>query len=132
MIVEMIMGRRTRANAYRTFTLLTPRRTWWVTGALSVLAAALILAFYSDVAGWVFAYVPKALSGGVATTDPLVAARIFGELLASPWESLLWQWLVLGFIAAVIMRGASGASNASRACLFPCSFCCWWRSAFAA
>ena len=76
MIVEMIMGRRTRANAYRTFTLLTPRRAWWVTGALSVLAAALILAFYSDVAGWVFAYVPKALSGGVATTDPLVAARI--------------------------------------------------------
>lgn len=69
MIVEMIMGRRTRANAYRTFTLLTPRRAWWVTGALSVLAAALILAFYSDVAGWVFAYVPKALSGGVATTD---------------------------------------------------------------
>lgn len=132
MIVEMIMGRRTRANAYRTFTLLTPRRAWWVTGALSVLAAALILAFYSDVAGWVFAYVPKALSGGVATTDPLVAARIFGELLASPWESLLWQWLVLGFIAAVIMRGASGASNASRACSFPCSFCCWWRSAFAA
>ncbi len=59
MIVEMIMGRRTRANAYRTFTLLTPRRAWWVTGALSVLAAALILAFYSDVAGWVFAYVPR-------------------------------------------------------------------------
>lgn len=122
MIVEMIMGRRTRANAYRTFTLLTPRRAWWVTGALSVLAAALILAFYSDVAGWVFAYVPKALSGGVATTDPLVAARIFGELLASPWESLLWQWLVLGFIAAVIMRGASGGIERVTRVLIPLLF----------
>lgn len=122
MIVEMIMGRRTRANAYRTFTLLTTRRAWWVTGALSVLAAALILAFYSDVAGWVFAYVPKALSGGVATTDPLVAARIFGELLASPWESLLWQWLVLGFIAAVIMRGASGGIERVTRVLIPLLF----------
>lgn len=122
MIVEMIMGRRTRANAYRTFTLLTPRRAWWVTGALSVLAAALILAFYSDVAGWVFAYVPKALSGGVATTDPLAAARIFEELLASPWESLLWQWLVLGFIAAVIMRGASGGIERVTRVLIPLLF----------
>lgn len=53
MIAEMIMWASAPAPMPgRTFTLLTPRRAWWVTGALSVLAAALILAFYSDVAGW--------------------------------------------------------------------------------
>ncbi|MSS27023.1 sodium-dependent transporter [Desulfovibrio sp. PG-178-WT-4] len=134
MIVEMIMGRRTRANAYKTFVMLTPprpglsgmsgasARIWRITGGLSVLAAALILAFYSDVAGWVFAYVPKAVSGGVATTDPQAAARIFGDLLANPWESLLWQWLVLGCIAAVIMRGASAGIERVTRVLIPLLF----------
>lgn len=134
MIVEMIMGRRTRANAYKTFVMLTPSRSglsgmsgasariWRITGGLSVLAAALILAFYSDVAGWVFAYVPKAVSGGVATTDPQAAARIFGDLLANPWESLLWQWLVLGCIAAVIMRGASAGIERVTRVLIPLLF----------
>ena len=58
----------------------------------------------------------------MATTDPLLAARIFGELLASPWESLLWQWLVLGFIAAVIMRGASGGIERVTRVLIPLLF----------
>lgn len=122
MIVEMIMGRRTRANAYRTFTILSPNKIWWPAGGMAVLAAALILAFYSDVAGWVFAYVPKAAMGGVATTDPVEAGRIFKELLANPLQTLAWQWVVLAFVGVIIMRGASKGIERVTRVLIPLLF----------
>lgn len=122
MIVEMLMGRTTRANAYKTFKTLTPRRTWWATGGMAIVAAALILAFYSDVAGWVFAYVFKSAGGAVSTRDPAEAGRIFGALLANPWQTLLWQWLVLGCIAAIIMRGASAGIERVTRVLIPLLF----------
>ena len=68
-----------------------------------------ILSFYSDVAGWVFAYIPKALTGSVHTQDPAVAKEAFSSLLACPWKSLFWQWLVLGLTASVIRRGRPAA-----------------------
>ena len=79
MMVETMLGRAARANAVSTFETLAPRqRQWWKSiGWMGFAAALLILAFYSEVAGWVYAYVFKAISGEIATTDPKVAAALF-------------------------------------------------------
>ena len=122
MIAEMLMGRRTRANAWGTFAMLAPARWWRWVGAAAVAAAVLILAFYSDVAGWVFAYIFKALSGEAYTQDPAVAGRVFAALLADPWQSVGWQWLVLGGTAAIIMRGASAGIEKVTRVLIPLLF----------
>ena len=69
-----------------------------------------------------FAYIPKALTGSVHTQDPAVAKEAFSSLLACPWKSLFWQWLVLGLTASVILRGASGGIEKATRILIPLLF----------
>ena len=121
MIAELLIGRSTRSNAYQAFKTLSSNRFWWIIGGLGIAGAVTILSFYSDVAGWVFAYIPKALTGSVHTQDPAVAKEAFSSLLACPWKSLFWQWLVLGLTASVILRGASGGIEKATRILIPLS-----------
>ena len=86
------------------------------------LAAFLILAFYSEVAGWVFAYVFKSAAGHVLTTDPAVAGAAFEHMINSPFEALLWQWAVLVFIGAIILMGVSKGIEAVTKRLMPVLF----------
>ena len=75
MIAELAIGRRARANAITSLRTLGPDRPWWLVGASGVLAAFLIMAFYTEVAGWVFAYIFRAASGALASGDPKVMAH---------------------------------------------------------
>jgi NSS family neurotransmitter:Na+ symporter len=96
MISEIAIGRAARADAVTAFVeLAPPRQPWWLIGAMGVVAAVRIMAFYSAVAGWVFAYVLKSLVGGALSTDPQVTSAALGALVADPLQALLWQWLVL-------------------------------------
>ena len=82
MIVETMLGRTARANAITTFDRLAPGQHWWkFIGWMGFVAALLIMAFYSEVAGWVYAYSFKAMSGEILTSDPKVAGGIFGALV---------------------------------------------------
>ena len=66
MIAEIMLGRKAKADAVTTLRVLAPAgQYWWLIGASGVLAAFLILSFYSEVAGWVFAYVFKAIGGDI-------------------------------------------------------------------
>jgi len=124
MIVETMLGRAARANAITTFEKVAPRNQWWwkIIGWMGFVAALLIMAFYSDVAGWVYAYIVKAVSGEISTTDPKVAAEVFGKLVSNPVSSLLWQWVVLGVTGSIIMLGVSKGIEAVARKLMPLLF----------
>ncbi|NMB89070.1 MAG: sodium-dependent transporter, partial [Chloroflexi bacterium] len=116
MISEIMLGRHVRADAFTTYEKLSPRRQpWWLIGASGGLAAFLILAFYTEVAGWVFAYIFKAVSGAILSTDPATNSQAFASLISSPWQSLLWQWIVLVVIGLIILMGVSkGIENTTK------------------
>lgn len=124
MIVETMLGRAARADSVTTFERLSPPRQgfWTLIGWMGCAAAILILAFYSEVAGWVYAYVFKSIIGQVATTDPKVAAGTFGALISDPFSSLLWQWVVLGVTGSIIMLGVSKGIEAVTRKLMPLLF----------
>ena len=124
MIVETMLGRTARANAITAFEKLAPagQRWWKVIGWMGFLAALLIMAFYSEVAGWVYAYVIKAASGEILITDPKAAGDIFGALVSSPWKSLIWQWVVLAITGSIIMLGVSKGIEAVTRRLMPLLF----------
>ena len=80
MIAEIMLGRRSRSDALTTFRVLHPQReSWGLIGAVGILSAFLILAFYTEVAGWVFAYVFKSAAGSVLSSDPRVTSAAFGK-----------------------------------------------------
>ncbi|NLX42031.1 MAG: sodium-dependent transporter [Chloroflexi bacterium] len=122
MISEHIIGRTTRKNAIDSLRSLAPRQVWWLIGAAGVLSAFLIMAFYTEVAAWVFAYIPRAISSALNTTDPAVSEKAFADLINSPWQSLIWQWVVLIWVAAIIIAGVSKGIEAMTKRLLPILF----------
>ena len=124
MIAETMLGRAARANTITAFERLAPPRQgyWAIIGWMGCAAAVLILAFYSEVAGWVYAYVFKSMVGEIATTDPKVAGSAFGALISNPLSSLLWQWVVLGVTGSIIMLGVSKGIEAVTRKLMPLLF----------
>lgn len=62
MISEIMLGRKAKRDAVTSLVKLAPAgQPWWLVGAFGVFAAFLIMAFYSEVAAWVFAYIFKAI-----------------------------------------------------------------------
>lgn len=122
MISEQTVGRRARADAVTSFQKITPGEPWWLIGAAGMVAAILIMAYYTEVAGWVFAYIVKAATGALSSTDPETMAGAFTGLVTSPWQSLIWQWIVLAWIAAIVIAGVSKGIERMTKRLFPVLF----------
>ena len=121
MMAEIMMGREAKANAIETMRKLSPSKSqpWWLIGVSGAVSAFLIMAFYTEVAGWVFAYVFKSISGGLLSTDPEVTSQAFTSLVTNPFQSLLWQWIVLALMSLIIIRGVSKGIEATTKRLLP-------------
>lgn len=123
MIAELTLGRHARANPIAALKRLgRPGQYWWLVGVSGMLAAFLIMAFYSEVVAWVFAYVWKALEGSALSSDPAVTEGAFSALVSSPWQSLIWQWLVLLLIGGILLKGVAGGIEAVTKRLMPLLF----------
>ena len=66
----------------------TLRQPWWLIGVAGVLAAFLILAFYTAVAAWVFAYIFKAATGALNASDLRRTGAAFQQMIADPLNAL--------------------------------------------
>jgi len=122
MITELVIGRTARGDAVSSLKKLAPGKPWWLVGAAGILSSFLIMAFYTEVAAWVFAYIFKAFQGAILSTDPAVTEAAFAELVSSPAQSLVWQWIVLLFIASIIMLGVSKGIERMTKRLMPALF----------
>ncbi|MGI6665912.1 MAG: sodium-dependent transporter [Bacillota bacterium] len=122
MIAEHALGRTARADAIQTLKKLAPNSPWWLVSGAGVLSAFLIMAFYTEVAGWVLAYVAKAASGSILSSSPEVTSSAFGSLVSSPVQSLLLQWIVLAWVGIIIMLGVSKGIEKATKTLMPVLF----------
>jgi len=123
MIAEIAIGRQARANPISALRKLAPHGApWWLIGTAGMAAAFLILSFYSEVVAWVFAYVAKALAGSLLSSDPAQTQASFDALVTDPVQSLLWQWVVLGFIGGILLLGVTKGIEAVTKRLMPVLF----------
>jgi NSS family neurotransmitter:Na+ symporter len=109
MISEFIIGRRAGANNVGAFRKLEPARAkpWYLAGVVGVVAAFLIMFFYTDVAGWVYSYAFRALTGGFANVGVNQTADVFSAWIGSVAGPLAWQWIVLVVISVIIIAGVT-------------------------
>jgi neurotransmitter:Na+ symporter, NSS family len=123
MIAEIAMGRKARANPVTALQALAPKgQPWWLIGAAGMVASFLIMSFYSEVVAWVFAYVAKALSGSILSSDRKVTEAAFAALISDPMQSLLWQWVVLAFMGGILLLGVTKGIEAMTKKLMPLLF----------
>jgi NSS family neurotransmitter:Na+ symporter len=111
---ELIIGRHTRLNAVHAYgSAVKGQKAWSLIGWAGMLSALFIMAFYTDVAGWVFAYVFKA--GAAALGGPSLGPETFGALAGGSWEPLAWQLGVLCLASSIIALGvARGIEKATK------------------
>jgi NSS family neurotransmitter:Na+ symporter len=116
MVAELGIGRSAQANAVNAMTKVSPNRfPWWIIGAMGIFGSFIIMAYYSEVAGWVLAYIPKIIATPSLSTNPTIAKDAFGALVTNPIQSIIWQWVDLAIITAIIIFGVSkGIESAAK------------------
>lgn len=122
MITEFFIGRHSRSNAAGAFKKLAPGTQWKWIGYNGVLAAFLILSFYSVVSGWTLEYIWQALSGsldGKTTEEFTTDFRAFSSSVVRP---IVWTVVFVGLthfiIASGVEKGIERASKVMMPALF--------------
>ncbi len=105
MMSEFVIGRRAQSNALGSFRKLAPGTPWWLIGMLGIIAAFVILSFYSTVAGWTLEYVVQAIAGSFEGKTHEQLNQNFAEFTSGSFRPLLWQLLFMILTAGVVIAG---------------------------
>ncbi len=126
MMAEIMLGRRGRHDPVTTMQNLAKEsghsRSWGLLGWMGVIAGFLILSYYSVIAGWAMAYVPKMALGAFNALDAKAVDNIFNTLVGNPWLLIVWHSLFLFLTMIVVARGVHGGLEKAVTYLMPMLF----------
>ncbi|MCA9526979.1 MAG: sodium-dependent transporter, partial [Myxococcales bacterium] len=106
MIAEVMLGRMTQKSPVGAFRDLSGKGSLWVgIGWMGVVAAFIILSYYSVVAGWAMNYIRLAATGVFADTPADQVPGLFGAMYADPGTNLLWHGLFMGLTVFIVLGG---------------------------
>jgi len=112
LVAEWLIGRRGQENPINSMVDLARKNNrlpvWALVGASGVLAAFLILSFYSVIGGWSLSYTLGSVTGAFSGQDSDGIGEIFNGLLGNPVALTLWH---TGFMALVIWIVARGVTK---------------------
>lgn len=104
MVTEMSIGRYTQKSPVSAYRSLNKKAT--VIGVLGVLAAFLILSYYSVIGGWILKYIESY----VVTFQ----AVDFEAYIASPVEPVVWHFVFMALACLFCYKGAKSIEKASK------------------
>ncbi|HEX5842783.1 MAG TPA: sodium-dependent transporter [Pseudomonas sp.] len=126
MLAETLIGRRGRqspVNAMKSLALEAGASKHWSLAALvGLVAALLILSFYSVVAGWSLDYILGMGRGDFTGISAEGAGAAFGGLTSDPWRLALWHSLFMLMTALVIGKGVVAGLERSLRIMMPLLF----------
>lgn len=105
MLSEFIIGRSAQLNAYGAFRKLAPGKPWYFVGLMGVVAAFMILSFYTAVAGWTLEYLFQSFTNGFKGMSSAQLSTMYTSFIESTWRPLLWFFVFMGLTGAIIMAG---------------------------
>lgn len=123
MMAEILLGRRAQCNPAQAMALLAREAgassNWRFVGIAGILAGAMILAYYSVVAGWMLDYLFRATTGAFDAIGAKEATGTFKGLLADGLRLSLWHTLFMLMTIAVVARGVHRGLEAANRILMP-------------
>jgi len=119
MMAETMMGRRGRQDPINTMKTLAREsghsKYWAALGWMGVLAGFLILSYYSVIAGWALAYVPRVAYGMFTNQEAAGIKSIFTDLISDPERLIAWHSLFMFMTMMIVARGVrNGLEKAVR------------------
>jgi len=121
MTSELLIGRKAQKNVFGAFKSLAPNRPWYLVGTMGVLAAFLILSFYSVVAGWTLEYVYLAITGSLSGT-PDDINNIFDAFMGDNFWPYFWTIIFLFLSALIVLGGVKNGIEKYTKILMPLLF----------
>ena len=122
MIAEFTVGRRAKASTGRAFGILANNGKWNFIGVLGVLAALLILGYYSVVAGWTLEYIVTSVTNGFANKRPEDFVASFQEFSQDPIRPIIWLLAFLFFTHYIVVKGVKDGIEKSSKIMMPVLF----------
>lgn len=126
MMAEVMLGRRGRQDPVTTMKHLAREsghsRSWGLLGWLGVIAGFLILSYYSVIAGWALAYVPRMASGLFAGMEADAVNGVFGDLVGSAENLLAWHTIFILMTMIIVARGVRSGLEKAVTYLMPILF----------
>ena len=122
MMTEFVIGRRTQSNVVGAYKKLERKKGWAAIGYFSILAAVLIYAFYSVVAGWTLNYIVMACTNQLSGLTPNEVADAFASFTSHSFWPVLFQLAFLALTALVISFGVQKGIEKISKILMPVLF----------
>ncbi len=126
MMAEVFIGRNGRHNPITSFRLVAERNlaspAWRISAIIGVLAAFVILSFYSVIGGWAASYVGHAAMGDFTGQNADAIGELFSGLLASPVMLLIWHTIFMALVVLVVARGLKSGLERAVTILMPALF----------
>ena len=126
MMAEIMLGRRGRQDPVSTMKHLAKEsghsRSWGLLGWMGVIAGFLILSYYSVIAGWAMAYIPRMASGAFTGLEAEGVNAIFGDLVSNPESLLAWHTIFLFMTMIIVARGVKSGLEKAVTYLMPMLF----------
>lgn len=126
LMAELSVGRHARRSAVGSVRKMAfdagAPGLWAVAGWVSMIAAVLILCFYSVVAGWVIAYVFKMGAGDFVGEAPEVISAAFGELVGDTNTVIGWHSAFMIVTVGIVSLGVTKGIERAVVILMPIFF----------
>ncbi len=119
MLSEFTIGRKAQLNPFGAFRKLAPGKSWFLVGLMGVVAAFLILSFYTAVAGWTLEYLFQSFVNGFEGKSAQDLNGMFHGFIGSPWRPLLWYFVFMVLTGVIIMAGVQKGIEKSTKILMP-------------
>lgn len=115
MVTEFFIGRYSRSNTVGSFKKMAPGTKWCWIGYNGILAAFLILSYYSVVSGWTLEYVWQTLSGRLYGQPDIDYTADFQDFASNVFRPIFWMGAFIGLTHFVIVSGVEkGIERASK------------------
>jgi NSS family neurotransmitter:Na+ symporter len=119
MMSELVIGRRSRRNPVGAFRTLAPGKPWFLVGMMGIVAAFMILAFYTAVAGWTLEYIYQTLIGGFTGKNSTELATMFESFRSESLRPALWFSVFLLATAGIVLGGVRKGIEKSTKIMMP-------------
>ena len=115
MLAEFGIGRKAQSNAYRAFRVLSPQKPWYMIGVMGIVAAFIIMSFYSAVGGWTIEYIIRSITNTMSGNH----AEQFNGFITGSYKPLAYQFVFLALSFAIVMFGVRKGIERSSKILMP-------------
>jgi NSS family neurotransmitter:Na+ symporter len=122
MMSELVIGRRSQRNPVGAFKTLAPGKPWYMVGMMGIVAAFMILAFYTAVAGWTLEYIYQTLIGGFVGKSSDELTVMFDSFRSESLRPALWFSVFMLATSGIVLGGVRKGIEKSTKIMMPLLF----------